>query len=88
MSIDRSGLQVNPNLFFSTAAGPNAVDIYGPPPDVLDIWSNGVPVASSQEATANMGGGIADFCPPWRRRDVHGLMFLLIGGFMIWLHNR
>lgn len=85
--IDRSGLGVNPNLFFSTAAGPNAVDIFGPPPDVLDIWANGIPVSGAQQDTANAGTG-GGYCPPWRRRDVHAVMLLFLGGLMIWLHNR
>lgn len=86
--LDRSGLSANPNLFFSTAAGPNAADIYGPPAEVLDIWSNGIPVSASQEASANntMGAG-SGTCPIWQRRDVHALALIFLGSFAIWLHN-
>lgn len=85
--LDRSGLSVNPNLFFSTAAGPNASDIYGPPPDVLDIWANGMPVSAAQENVSNMGGGLIG-CPWYMRRDMHSLLFIGVGAFMIWLHNK
>lgn len=85
--IDRSGLSADPNMFFSTAAGPNAVDIFGPPSDVLDIWANGMPVSSAQQEAANIGTG-GETCPIWRRRDVHSLLLMGLGAFMIWAHNK
>lgn len=84
-----NGLGVDPSLFFSTAAGPNAMDIYGPPSSSLDMYANGVPVTTSQSQIANgVGGGGSSRLPFLGRRDVHGLLFLILGGVMLHLHSK
>lgn len=75
---------VNPYLFFSTAAGPDASDIYGPPQSALDLYADGSPVAASESAIANnlgSGGG-----PFWMRGDVHALALLVLGAVMVHIH--
>lgn len=81
-----SGLAADPDHFFSTAAGPNASDIYGPPQSALDLYANGAPVAAAESATANAmtGGGT---CPVWKRPDVHAAILLIAGAVMIHLHR-
>lgn len=75
----------NPMYFFSTAAGPDASDLYGPPQSALDLYANGTPIASAQTAIANGigNGGRTAF---WMRPDVHGLILLVTGAAMVHLH--
>lgn len=85
-TIDMSGLAADPYQFFSTAAGPNEADIYGPPQNALDLYANGAPVSAAESATANAmtgGGG----CPWWRRPDLHSVVLILAGALMIHLHR-
>jgi len=75
---------IDPYTFFSTAAGPDASDIYGPPQSVLDVYADGSPVAGSESAIANsIGSGGAPFL---RRPDVHALGLLILGAVMVHLH--
>lgn len=85
-----NGLGADPGLYFSTAAGPNAMDIYGPPASSLDMYANGVPVSQAQSQIANGvgGGGLTSRLPFLARRDVHGLLFLVLGGVMLHLHAK
>ena len=75
----------NPALFFSTAAGPDASDIYGPPQGALDLYADGTPMAASASAIANSveGSGGAPF---FMRADVHALGLLVLGAVMVHLH--
>lgn len=75
---------VNPYLFFSTAAGPDASDIFGPPQSALDLYADGSPVASSESAIANSIG--SGGCPLWMRPDLHALGLLVLGAVMVHLH--
>lgn len=76
---------IDPYLFFSTAAGPDASDVYGPPQSALDIYADGSPVAASESAIANsIGSGGASF---FSRPDVHALAMLILGAVMIHLHQ-
>ena len=71
-------------MFFSTAAGPDAQDLYGPPQGVLDLYADGTPMAAAQTAIANsVGSGGAPF---WARADVHALGLMVIGAAMIHFH--
>lgn len=75
---------IDPYLFFSTAAGPDASDVYGPPQGTLDLYADGTPVASSESAIANsIGSGGAPFL---MRGDVHALALMILGAVMIHLH--
>lgn len=75
---------VDPYTFFSTAAGPDASDIYGPPQSALDLYADGSPVAASETAIANsIGSGGAPF---FARADVHALILLVLGAVMVHLH--
>lgn len=77
-------MNADPMMYFSTAAGPDAMDLYGPPQSTLDIYANGTPMAAAQTAVANsVGGGSAPF---WKRPDVHGLILLVAGAAMVHLH--
>jgi hypothetical protein len=79
-----NGLDPNPYAFFSTAAGPDAQDLFGPPQNVLDTYADGSPVAASESAIANsIGSGGAPF---WARADVHALILMVAGAVMIHLH--
>lgn len=75
----------NPELFFSTAAGPDAQDLYGPPLGVLDLYGDGTPVAAAQTAIANSVGGSGG-APLWARADVHALLMLVVGAAMVHAH--
>lgn len=77
--------QGDPGLFFSTAAGPDAMDLYGPPQGSLDLYADGTPIAASESAIANSvgGGGPRGFLS---RPDVHGLALLVLGAVMVHLH--
>lgn len=87
--IDQSSLAADPAMFFSTAAGPNAIDIYGPPAGVLDMYSNGVPVSQAQSQMAQgLGDGGVAKTPLLARRDVHAAFFLLLGLWMLHAHAR
>lgn len=85
MSVGMTDFQSpNPYQFFSTAAGPDMLDLYGPPQNTLDMYANGSPVASSEAAIANaIGSGGAPF---WARADVHALALMVLGAVMIHLH--
>jgi hypothetical protein len=74
----------DPMLFFSTAAGPDAMDLYGPPQSALDLYADGTPMDAAQTAIANtVGSGGA----PWyARADVHALLLMCIGAAMIHFH--
>jgi hypothetical protein len=81
--VDPSG-GLDPYLFFSTAAGPDASDVFGPPQGALDLYADGSPVAGSESRIANaIGGGGAPF---FARPDVHALALLIIGSVMVHLH--
>lgn len=74
----------DPVYFFSTAAGPDAQDLYGPPQSALDLYANGTPMASAQSAIANsVGSGGAPF---WARADVHAFVLMLLGAAMVHWH--
>lgn len=75
----------DPMLFFSTAAGPDAMDLYGPPQGTLDLYSDGTPVAAAQTAIAN-AVGTGTTAPFWRRADVHALLLLVAGAAMVHAH--
>lgn len=83
---DMSGLVADPDLFFSTAAGPNAIDIYGPTQSALDLYANGAPVSAAESATANAMTGGGGYCW-WMRPDVHAVVLLLVGAVMVHLHK-
>ena len=75
---------IDPYLFFSTAAGPDAADVFGPPQNALDIYADGSPVAASESRIANaIGSGGAPFLA---RPDVHALAMLILGAVMVHLH--
>lgn len=77
-------MSANPMYFFSTAAGPDASDLYGPPQGALDLYSDGTPMAASQTAIANsVGSGGAPF---WARADFHALLLMTVGAVMVHLH--
>lgn len=74
----------DPMYFFSTAAGPDAQDLYGPPQGALDLYSDGTPMAAAQSAIANgVGSGGA---PLWARADVHALLLMVVGAAMVHFH--
>ncbi len=81
------GLQGNPNLWFSTAAGPDVSDLVGPPLGVLDVYGDGTPMATSAHAQAvgNGGGGATAF---YMRADVQSFAVLLVGLWMIHRYAR
>lgn len=82
--VEMNGNGVDPYLFFSTAAGPDASDVFGPPQGVLDLYADGSPVAASESAIANsVGSGGAPF---FMRQDVHALALLVLGAVMVHLH--
>ena len=81
--VDRSN-GIDPYMFFSTAAGPDALDLYGPPQGALDLYANGTPVAASESAIANAIGDTG--VPFLRRPDVHSWLLLILGAIMIHLH--
>ena len=83
---DFSGLAADPELFFSTAAGPNEADIYGPPQNALDLYANGEPVTASESAVANAMTGGGGYCW-WKRPDIHAVILLIVGAVMIHLHK-
>lgn len=75
---------IDPYTFFSTAAGPDASDVYGPPQSALDLYADGSPVAGSESAIANnIGSGGGGFL---MRADVHSLILLIAGAVMVHLH--
>ena len=75
---------IDPYMFFSTAAGPDAADVFGPPQNVLDLYADGSPVAASESRIANsIGSGGAPFLA---RPDVHALGMLILGAVMVHLH--
>jgi hypothetical protein len=80
-------ISADPTLFFSTAAGPDAIDLYGPPQGTLDLYADGSPVAAAETAIANgvasQGSGAARF---WQRPDVHALLLLVAGAAMVHVH--
>ncbi len=82
MSYDMSA---DPMLFFSTAAGPDAQDLYGPSQSVLDVYANGAPMSAAQTAIANSVGGSGG-APWYARGDVHALAFMVVGAVMVHLH--
>jgi len=81
-------LYPDPFEFFSTAAGPDMSDLVGPPPDVLDVYPNGTPMASAQSAIANSVGSGPSLGPFWTRTDVKALAVLTLGLFMLHAHMR
>lgn len=81
--VDMSG-GISPYTFFSTAAGPDTLDLYGPPQSALDLYADGSPVARSESAIANaVGSGGVPFL---RRADVHAWVLMVAGAIMIHLH--
>lgn len=82
--VEMNGNGVDPYTFFSTAAGPDMSDVYGPPQSALDLYADGSPVAGSETAIANsIGSGGAPF---WARGDVHALALMILGAVMVHLH--
>lgn len=82
--VEMNGDGIDPYTFFSTAAGPDASDVYGPPQSALDLYADGSPVAASESAIANsIGSGGASF---FMRSDVHALALLVLGAVMVHLH--
>jgi hypothetical protein len=75
----------DPMLFFSTAAGPDAADLYGPPQSALDLYADGTPMAAAQTAIANSVGGSGG-APWYARADVHALALCIIGAVMVHYH--
>jgi len=79
----------DPYNFFSTAAGPDSADLYGPPGNVLDVYGDGTPIAMSESVIANspgngMGsGGISGIL---NRPDVRAFAVLALGLVMLHLH--
>lgn len=75
----------DPMEYFSTAAGPNATDIVGPPLSVLDTYADGTPVGAAQQAVANgVGGGKHSHW--WHRGDVQALGIMVAGAALIHLY--
>lgn len=74
----------DPALFFSTAAGPDAQDLFGPPQGSLDLYGDGTPLSAAEGAVANSvgSGGV----PFWARPGVHALGLLVIGAIMVHRH--
>jgi len=66
--------------YFSTAAGPDVSEIYGPPGNVLDVYADGSPIAGAEQQIAQGGGARGPF---WMRQDVHALAALVVGIFLI-----
>ncbi len=66
--------------YFSTAAGPDVSEIFGPPGNVLDVYADGSPIAGAEQQIAR-GSGVTG--PFWRRHDVHALAALVVGIFLI-----
>lgn len=82
--VEMNSSGIDPYTFFSTAAGPDASDVYGPPQSALDLYADGSPVAGSESAIANaIGSGGAHI---WQRPDVHALILLVAGAVMVHLH--
>lgn len=74
----------DPGLFFSTAAGPDMQDLYGPPQGTLDVYADGSPMSAAESAVANsVGSGGA---PLWARPGVHALLLLTVGAIMVHRH--
>ena len=76
----------DPYLFFSTAAGPDASDLYGPPQGALDLYADGSPIAASQSAIANSIGAGDGSAPWYARADMHALLLMFAGAAMVYLH--
>lgn len=70
-----------PDLFFSTAAGPDVSDIIGPPQGVLDVYADGSPISQAESTISQSGGGGAFNW--WQRGDVHALIIGAIGVALI-----
>ena len=76
----------NPNLYFSTAAGPDVSDLVGPPLGVLDVYGDGTPLARAQ--APSMAHGSGGSTPFYRRADVQSFAVLLLGAWMIHRYAR
>lgn len=71
-----------PYEYFSSVAGPSLNDVAGPPLSVLDVFSDGTPVAEAQARVANSVGGGAH-AHWWNRGDVQAFGLTLLGAAMI-----
>lgn len=71
----------DPSAFFGTAAGPSAADVFGPPNGVLDINVDGSSMAVAQaSADQSLPSGGAWYM----RRDVHALVALVLGAWIVY----
>lgn len=72
----------NPMAYFDSVAGPLASDVFGPPIDVLDTFSDGTPIAEAQSSVASgVGGGVHKHF--WQRGDVQSAAIMLAGAALI-----
>lgn len=71
----------DPVAFFGSAAGPSAADVFGPPNGVLDVNIDGTSMAVSQASADNSmpSGG-----PFWARREVHALLAMVLGAYIVY----
>lgn len=79
----------NPYAFFSTAAGPDTSDLYGPPMNVLDTYLDGTPVAQSEQYLQNAapsGSGTFGLRGFFARADVKAALVFAAGVTMLHLH--
>lgn len=72
----------DPVTYFDTASGPQTTDIYGPPFDVLDTYTDGTPLAEAQSSVASAVGG-GKHTSFLHRGDVQSLAGLILGVVML-----
>lgn len=77
----------DPQEYFDSVAGPLASDVIGPPLNVLDTYTDGSPMAASQEAVASgIGGGVHRHF--WQRGDVQSFAVMVLGAGLIHAYLR
>lgn len=77
-------LSAMPFTYFSTAAGPDSSDLFGPPGSILDTYGDGTPLAVDEAAISGAGVGGAAPTPFFLRADVVGLVAAVVGGFLVY----
>lgn len=82
-------LSAMPLAYFTTAAGPDSQDLYGPPGGLLDVYGDGTPLAQAESVVSHAGTGTGGGGVPWwQRADVVGFAMLVGGSFLVWRYLR
>lgn len=80
--MDDDLFEPNPDAYFASVAGPLATDIFGPPMDTLDTFTDGTPIAEAGQAiSSGVGGGRHRHF--WQRGDVQSAAIMIGGAALI-----